>query len=195
MTDAGAGRRTPHPEPGWGHARGVIAMQPSSVWGAVPAALLPEVQQCVNRYSWAYDDRRTDALAECFTDDAVWEASIMDEFQVGPFVGRDRVMEWLTRFWRYQRDQRRHVFTNFVVDDYDGELITAYCYLQLFGSRHSESAFETAGFVRFELARAGERWAIRRFSAGFDSPFWAMPVADMTPELIELFGITSVRDA
>ncbi|MCU1530165.1 MAG: hypothetical protein JWP75_3928 [Frondihabitans sp.] len=170
-------------------------MQPASVWSVVPPALLPEVQQCVNRYSWAYDDRRPDALAECFTEDAVWEASIMDEFQVGPFVGRDRVMEWLTRFWPYQRDQRRHVFTNFVVDEFDGDLITAYCYLQLFGSRHSESAFETAGFVRFQLARAGEHWAIRRFSAGFDSPFWAMPVADMTPELIELFGITSVRDA
>lgn len=153
MSDAGAARRVPHPEPGWGHGRGVIAMQPAAVWGAVPASLLPEVQ-------------------------------------VGPFVGRDRVMEWMTRFWRYQRDQRRHVFTNFVVDEFDGEQITAYCYLQLFGSRHSESKFETAGFVRFVLARAGDHWAIRRFAAGFDSPFWGMPVDEMSDELIELFGIT-----
>ena len=195
MADPKRVRRAPHPLPGWGHARGVIAMQPASVWGAVPASLLPEVQQCVNRYSWSFDDRREDALAECFTDDAVWEASVMDEVQLGPFEGRERVMEWLTRFWRYQRDQRRHVFTNFVVDEFDGDQLTAYCYLQLFGSRHSASQFETAGFVRFVLRRVGERWAIQRFSAGFDAPFWGMPVEEMSPQLIELFGITRITGA
>jgi ketosteroid isomerase-like protein len=187
-SDAGARR----PIPGWGHATGAIAMRPAAVWGAVPAELLPEVQQCVNRYSWAFDERREDALRECFTEDAVWEASAMGETAVGPFTGRDAVLGWLTRFWPRQRDQRRHVFTNWVVDEADGDEVTAYCYLQLFGSSGGESRFETAGFARFVLRREGARLAIRRFTAGFDSPFWSMPVEDMGPALRELFGILDV---
>jgi hypothetical protein len=168
-------------------------MASADVWGAVDAVLLPQVQQVVNRYSWTFDDRREDALRELFTEDAVWEASVMAETTVGPFVGRDAIMAWLTRFWRYQRDQRRHVFTNFVVDEFDGTDLIAYCYLQLFGSRKAASGFEVAGFARFVLTRVGSRWSIKRFSAGFDAPFWSMPVEEMTDELRELFGIGEHR--
>lgn len=189
MEDAVSAEREMHPVPGWASSAGLAALQPASVWGASPAAMLTEVQQCVNRYSWSFDDRREDLLRECFTADAVWEASVMNEVQVGPFVGRDAVMEWLTTFWRHQRDQRRHVFTNFVLDELRTDELTAYCYLQLFGSRRSVSQFETAGMVRFVLARAGDHWAIRRLSAGFDSPFWSMPLEEMTAEVRQLFGI------
>lgn len=192
MADDAPLRRAPQPQPGWGHSSGLIALQRASVWQTIPAEVLPEVQQCINRYSWSFDDRRPEALEECFTEDAVWEASIMDEVQVGPFEGRERVMEWLTRFWKYQHDQRRHVFTNFIVDSVEGEEITAYCYLQLFGSRRSASQFETAGFVRFVLRRVDERLVISRITAGFDSPFWSGSLDDMTPDLIELFGITRI---
>ena len=32
---------------------------------------------------------------------------VMGETRVGPFLGQAAVQEWLTRFWRHQRDQRR----------------------------------------------------------------------------------------
>lgn len=194
--------RPQQPRPGWGHATGFIALQPASTWRQVSASLLPEAQQVINRYSWAFDERRVDALLELFTPDAVWDASVMGEVQIGPFVGRERILEWLTAFWPKQRDQRRHVFTNYIVDEFDGTSLSVYCYLQLFGSRHAASQFETAGFARFTLKRlsaelepvnqAANGWAITHFTAGYDSPFWSMPLSDMTQELRDLFGITSI---
>jgi hypothetical protein len=85
------------------------------------------------------------------------------------------------------------VFTNFVVDEFDGTDLVAYCYLQLLGTRKAASGFEVAGFARFVLTRMNDRWAIKRFSAGYDAPFWSMPVEEMTDELRELFGIGEHR--
>jgi hypothetical protein len=189
MAENAQDRPVLQPLPGWGHALGIIELAPAAVWSEIPGTILGEVQQCLNRYSWMFDDHRPELLEECFTEDAVWEASVMGEVRVGPFEGRVKVMEWLTRFWKYQRDQRRHAFTNFIVDEYTGDEAIAYCYLQLFGSSRSQSQFETSGFCRFVLRRVGNRWAIQRFSAGFDSPFWTMKLEDMSPHLKELFGI------
>ena len=188
-TDGQPDRPELHPVPGWGHALGILKLKGADVWSEVPATLLAEVQQCVNRYCWGFDDRRLDILTECFTNDGTWEATVMGEVCIGPFVGREKVLEWLTRFWKYQRDQRRHIFTNFIVDEYSGNEAVAYAYLQLVGSSDSASSFESAGFCRFDLRREGSRWAIRSLSAGFDSPFFAMKVEDMSPRLRELFGI------
>ena len=177
------------PVPAWGSSVGILDLGSAAVWGEIPALLVAEAQQCVNRYGWAFDDRRVDILRELFTEDAVWDASVMDETPVGPFVGREAIIEWLSRFWDVQKDQRRHSFSNFIVDRYDGETMTAFCYLQLLGSTRAASRFEVAGFSRAELVRVGPRWAIRRYTAGFDAPFWPMPFDEMTPELRVLFGV------
>src|SRR5690606_23313253 len=100
---------------------------------------------------------------DVFTADATWEGMVMGGQRVGPFVGRANILEWLTRFWRFQKDQRRHVYTNFVIDGDDGQVVTAACYMLLYGSRDATSGFETAGFLRTELVRTGSgRLKIRR---------------------------------
>lgn len=189
MVGASTGAGKFRPVPAWAHAAGIVELGPAEAWAGIPASLVAEAQQAINRYGWAFDERRGDVLREVFTDDAVWEASVMNETPVGPFEGRDAVLEWLSRFWTVQRDQRRHAFSNFIVEEFDGDEMTAYCYLQLFGSTRAESRFEVAGFSRVRLVRRGSRWAIARYTAGFDAPFWPMPVDEMTPELRILFGI------
>src|SRR5690606_22385168 len=122
-----------HPVPGWAHSSGYITVNP-----ALPAGpsgdVVAAVQDAVARYAWAFDDRRPELFDDVFTADAVWEGLVMGEQRVGPFVGRDKILEWLTRFWRYQKDQRRHVYVNFVVDGDDGHTVTAACYMLLYGS-------------------------------------------------------------
>jgi hypothetical protein len=189
MVGASAGPGKFRPVPAWAHSSRIVDLGPADVWGAIPALLVAEAQQCVNRYGWAFDERRENVLREVFTEDAVWEASVMDETPVGPFVGQDAIVTWLSRFWTIQKDQRRHVFTNFIVDKNADDRMTAYCYLQLLGSTRASSRFEVAGFSRCELVRVGPRWAISRYTAGFDAPFWPMPTDEMTPELRVLFGI------
>lgn len=116
----------------------------------------------------------------------------MGETRVGPLVGKAQVLDWFTRFWPVQKDQRRHVLTNLVVEPAgDGaEAVTAYCLMQVYGATRAASAFETSAFCRFELRRDGARLAIARFTVGFDSPFWAPhEVETMDDWLCELFGI------
>lgn len=189
MVGASTGPGKFRPVPAWAHVTGILDLAPAEVWGRIPALLVAEAQQAINRYGWAFDERREDVLRGIFTEDAVWEASVMNETPVGPFEGRDAVLGWLSRFWTVQRDQRRHAFSNFIVEDFDGDEMTALCYLQLFGSTRAASRFEVAGFSRVRLVRAGPRWAIARYTAGFDAPFWPMPVEEMTPDLRVLFGI------
>jgi hypothetical protein len=156
----------------------------------VPPSLVAEVQQVVHRYGWGVDDRLPEVLESIFTPDAVWEGNVMNETRVGPFTGREAVMDWLMRFWPVQKDQRRHVFSNLVVETADDEHIVAYVILQMFGSTRAASAYETSAYCRIVLRPDQDGWAIQLFSVGFDSPFWAPhKVEDMEPRLVQLFGI------
>lgn len=176
------------PKPAWGSETGRVSL--GTDWRRIPPHLVPEVQQVLHRYSWGVDDRLPDVLASVFTADAVWEGSVMDEVRVGPFVGRDAVMDWFTRFWPVQKDQRRHVFSNLIVEEADDTHVVAYAVLQMYGATRAASAYETSAFCRVELWREDAGLAIDRFAVGFDSPFWAPhEAAEMEPWLIDLFGI------
>lgn len=178
-----------HPLPAWAHSTNFISVNPAQPV-APSGDVLAGVQDAISRYAWAFDDRRAELFDDVFTEDAVWEGLVMGEQRVGPFVGRENILKWLTRFWRYQKDQRRHVYMNLVVDSDDGHAVTAACYMLLYGSRDSSSVFDTAGILRTELVRTETgRLKIRRFSAGFDSPFWTIPVEEMSPKLRTIFGI------
>lgn len=182
------------PRPAWGAIDGLADLGLHE-WQSIPGHVVAELQQVIFRYCWAFDDRRPDLLELCFTDDARWEGSVMGETTVGPFIGRDEVLRWLTRFWKYQKDQRRHIYTNVIADRVDGDEAVAYAYLQLMGSSDAESRVECVGFVRFHLRKIDQRWWISALHAGFDSPFWPMEVDDMNDWLRELFGVAGTSVA
>lgn len=163
------------PPPAWGHASGDLRLVAPGTAAAEPGlrALLAEA---VHRYGWAYDERRADLLAEAFTEDAVWEASIMGVDRVGPFRGRDAITAWLADFWPAQTDQRRHVLTNVVLQSAAGEpdrdRAEVVAYLILLASSDAATRIETAGFYRFALRREADgAWRIAHLFAGFDAPF------------------------
>jgi hypothetical protein len=147
------------------------------------------LQEVIHRYCWAFDERRADLLRECFTEDGTWEASVMGETRVGPFVGQDQVQEWLSRFWDHQRDQRRHLILNFIVEDLQEDRATALAYLLLMGSSEATSRMESVGFYRLDLRSDAGTWRIASLVAGFDAPFWKMEVSQMSPRVRQLFGI------
>lgn len=176
------------PVPAWGALTGAADLQ-LDAWQSIPGSVVAEVQQTLFRYAWAFDDRREQLLEQCFTEDARWEGLVMGETGVGPFIGRAEVMRWLTRFWKYQKDQRRHIYTNLIVDRVDGDDAVAFAYLQLMGSSEAVSSIESVGFVRIRLRRDGASWRISEFFSGFDSPFWTMEVSEMNSWLRDLFGV------
>lgn len=160
------------PQPAWARERGHTKLAPALAADAAPTA--PDrdlVAERIARYGWSYDERDATALGECFTDDGVWQGNLMGTQEIGPFTGRQAIVEFLTGFWGEQADQRRHVFTNVVVDSLVGDRATAHAYLILLASSTERTSVETAGPYRLEAARDGGIWRLTLLSAGFDVPF------------------------
>jgi ketosteroid isomerase-like protein len=159
------------PEPGWGRTTGHVRVGRLSHGDASRALDRLAIAERVYRYGWGFDERDRDLLGDCFTDDAVWEGSIMGQVSVGPFEGREHIVEWLATFWDQQRDQRRHIFTNLIVQDLTEDTATAHAYLLLTATAEATLMPQTNGPYRFELAREDDSWRIVRLAAGFDAPF------------------------
>lgn len=160
------------PEPAWGRSTEHTRVQPLTAEArstqAIDRLLIAER---IYRYGWAFDERDRAGLGDCFTDDGVWEGLIMGLDRVGPFEGRGAIEEWLAQFWVEQSDQRRHVFTNVVIDELDGSRATAHAYLILLASANATMTPLTAGPYRLSMVKEQEVWRIARLTAGFDAPF------------------------
>jgi hypothetical protein len=79
---------------------------------------------------------------------------------------------------------------NFIVEEITEDSATALAYLLLSGSSRSKSSVEITGWYRIGYKKRDGMWRIHRLYAGFDAPFWKMDISEMSPELIQLFGIT-----
>lgn len=159
--------------PAWAHRNGLLSLGlPCAPTDARAIADRLLCCECIARYCWGYDERRPDALAACFTENAVWEGNVLGRIPIGPFEGRERIMKWLTNFWPYQHDQRRHMLMNTVVEEQAQDTAVTLSYLQLLGSNGKMVALETTGFYRVRYHRTGPGWQIAHLYAGFDAPFW-----------------------
>ena len=160
------------PEPAWAAATGHARVEPQGADDDPGrAADRVMIAERINRYGWGYDERNRDLLGDCFTADGIWEGSIMGLDQVGPFEGRDAVVAFLAEFWDIQTDQRRHIFTNIVVEDLTGGTAVAHAYLLLTASAEGAMTPVTNGPYRLEMRKDQGVWRIARLCAGFDAPF------------------------
>lgn len=159
------------PTPGWASASGQVRLPPAEAAEPAGAADRAAIAERVHRYGWGYDERDQTGLGDCFTEDGIWEGSIMGADKVGPYQGREAVVSFLMEFWAVQTDQRRHIFTNVVVSDLTDSAAVAHAYLLLTASADGVMTPVTTGPYRFELRRDDGVWRIGRLVAGFDAPF------------------------
>jgi SnoaL-like domain len=159
------------PEPGWGRTSGQTRVGRLSHGDAGGVLDRLEIAERVYRYGWGYDERDRELLGDCFTDDGIWEGSIMGQHPLGPFTGRDEIVAWLLTFLDEQTDQRRHRFTNLIVQDLTDTTVTAHAYLLLTAATNGKVTPITTGPYRFELTREDDSWRIARLVANFDVPF------------------------
>ena len=176
--------------PAWAHSAGLLTLgAPCPVFDAAAIADRLLVCEVIARYCWGYDERREAALGDCFTEDAVWEGNVLGRIPIGPFEGRARIMKWLTNFWKYQRDQRRHMLMNTIVEEQAGDFATTLSYLQLLGSNGKEVALETTGFYRVRCRRTVHGWQIAHLFAGFDAQFWSGDIETMSARARARHGV------
>jgi hypothetical protein len=159
-------------DPGWGHLSGALeiatdAPEPDSA--AVAERVL--MADRAHRYGWAFDERRPDLLAECFTVDATWSARLRDGTAIGPFTGREAIVDYMSGFWLGQADQRRHMIMNMIVEDQRPDAATVLTYLLLMSAHDDALEPITCGFYRLTMARDEGTWRIRALLGGFDVPF------------------------
>lgn len=161
----GAGPSTaPQPAPAWATTAGVL--------DPLASARAASPVDVVHRYCWSYDERRAEALRDCFAADGTWEGLVMGEIPIGPFTGGEAILEWLTRFWPHQHDQRRHMIVNPLVVQDGPDEATVLAYLLLMSAGDSAAKLETTGFYRVRVRREDDRWRIVHLFGGFDAPFW-----------------------
>jgi SnoaL-like domain len=169
------------PLPAWAHACGLLDLK-ESCRPVNPDALADRLlcMERIARYCWAYDERRLDLLAACFIDDGIWEGNVLGRVPVGPFTGRARIGKWLSGFWPHQKDQRRHMLLNTIVEDQTSDSVLTLSYLQLLSSDSKRVQLETTGFYRVRYAKDQDQWRIARLTAGFDAPFWPGDIETMS---------------
>ena len=161
------------PAPAWGRQAGhtrVQRLRADAQAGAAIDRLL--IAERIYRYGWSYDERDQQGLEDCFTEDGSWEGLIMGRDRVGPFTGRTDIVVWLMGFWPQQSDQRRHIFTNVVIDDIGPATATAHAYLMLTAAANATVSTETVGPYRLQLAKESDGvWRFTHLLGGYDAPF------------------------
>ena len=169
------------PIPAWAHAAGLLDLG-EAVAAEGPDAAMDRAMICerIARYCWAYDERRLGRLAACFTEDAVWEGNVLGRIPIGPFEGRTRIVNWLSEFWPHQKDQRRHMLLNTIVEAQTGDTALTLSYLLLMASNGAVATTESMGFYKTAFRREGGQWYISRLTAGFDKPFWPVSIEKMS---------------
>jgi hypothetical protein len=157
--------------PGWGSAGGHIELHRDPARSAIPAADVIAVEDRVHRYAWAFDERRRDALGNCFALDAVWEGNTAGTEPVDPIHGRDQIADWLAGFWSRQADQRRHLMLSIVVTPHASTGAEALVSLALTAARDRELAIVLTSFYRMHVIPVDGVWRIQHLFEGFDAAF------------------------
>ncbi|MGA5504976.1 nuclear transport factor 2 family protein [Streptomyces umbrinus] len=178
------------PRPAWATADGHITVNGPDTASAVSGDAAPGADQepgrlsqqhsldrtlaveTVYRFAFSFGERDRQVLTDCFTHDVVFESNIGGNLPVGPFEGRQDLVDWLTGYWPRQTDQRRHFVTNTLVDDLTDESATVTTMLTLAGSENGAMRLITAGFYRCELRKEEDgAWRIAHFCAGYDASY------------------------
>lgn len=128
------------------------------------------ISEVLNRMAYYYDEGHLDDLAACFADDAVMSMQIAGGDMVGPFEGRDNIMELYRGAKSTQTDVRRHDITNIMFDD-SGDTLAVTSYLTLFATENAETRLLTTGVYRDQVAQVNGDWKIVRRHIDLDSAY------------------------
>ena len=128
------------------------------------------ISEILNRMGYYYDEGHLDELGACFTDDAIMSMQIAGGDMVGPFEGRDNIMELYRGAKSTQTDVRRHDITN-IMFDASGDTLAVTSYLTLFATENAETKLLTTGVYRDQVAQVNGEWKIVRRHIDLDSAY------------------------
>ena len=117
------------------------------------------IQEMLAAGAYAYDERDMEALAAGFTEDATMSMRIAGGDLIGPFSGRDSVMQLFHDSMAQQSDVRRHLVSNIFFDE-TGENPLAISNLTLVATENGEIQLLSAGIYRDTVVLEEGTWRI-----------------------------------
>ncbi len=124
------------------------------------AARKIEVHELLGRAAYGFDARDFAMLQACFAPDARMVIRITDQATVGPFVGRDAIMDLMRQSAAAQTDIRRHVITNLFFEECGATRARVVSNLSLFATEGGKARLLCTGVYRDVVAYAEGRWVI-----------------------------------
>lgn len=109
-----------------------------------------EVENLLNRYSYAYDTPDLDLMETLFTSDAVFRLVIAGGDPI-VFETREAIMKLMRDSLAGQSDQRRHVNSNLIVADTVDGVTSTTNYLTLVATAEGAIELLSAGVYRTEI--------------------------------------------
>ena len=128
------------------------------------------VHEVLSRAAYAYDERDMEMLQACFAHAASFTMRIAGGDLVGPFEGRDAVIELMSGSMEAQTDVRRHVVSNIFFDPRQAEP-TAISNLTLFATEEGVIQVLSAGVYRDTLILEEGEWKILQRHIDLDKSY------------------------
>lgn len=155
------------PRQAWAHRDGKIALG-LNLPPVTDALDMLMIQQAFGRFGMAYDEGRGAVLATLFTDDAVLETA---EAQAKPFqtlTGKPAVLANFANVFGQQGDQRRHCFTNVVLETMKDDEATALAYAIVTVAANGLTLGATVYYTT-KLRKQGGLWRFSYMFIGMDA--------------------------
>jgi len=129
-----------------------------------------EIHELLSRAAFAYDERDTKMLADSFAIDAQFTMRIARGDLIGPFTGRDGIMELMNNSMAEQSDVRRHIVSNIFFDE-SGEHPLAVSNLTLMATENGEIQLLSSGVYRDTIVHEDGQWRVLNRHLELDKPY------------------------
>ena len=129
------------------------------------------VHELLSRAAYYFDMRNADGLAACFLEDAQMHVNIKDGPQLGPFEGRDGIMELMRGTWDAQDDVRRHIICDIFFESTGADEATVISTLVVTSAVADGMSLVTSGVYRDRVRKTGADWQIADRHLDLDKSF------------------------
>jgi len=129
------------------------------------------IHELLSRAAYAFDERQLDVLEQCFTEDASMLVDITGVGEVGPFEGREAIMQLMSDTLAAQTDVRRHVISNFFFESEKKKAGRVVSSLVVFSVENGDINVIISGIYRDDVVRKNGGWRIKHRRLDLDLPF------------------------
>ena len=130
-----------------------------------------KIQELLSRAAYYFDERRLEDLEDCFAPNATMLVNITGVGDVGPFDGREAIMQLMSQTLESQTDVRRHVVSNFFFEAEDKKSATVVSNLVVSAVENGKIDVIISGVYRDEVVRKEGVWRIQNRRLDLDLPF------------------------